>query len=74
MHLCLGLRVIASARRIEALADLQALGIDTISLDVTDTAAITAAKEQVHTLTGGGLDIFVNNAYAIVYPSGVSYC
>jgi len=57
-----GLRVIASARRMEALADLKAIGMDTILLDVTDTAAITAAKEQVHSLTGGKLDILVNNA------------
>jgi len=57
-----GLRVIASARRVEVLADLKALGMDTIFLDVTDTAAITAAKEQVHSLTGGKLDILVNNA------------
>ena len=46
----------------EALADLKALGMDTVLLDVTDTAAITAAKEQVHSLTGGKLDILVNNA------------
>jgi NADP-dependent 3-hydroxy acid dehydrogenase YdfG len=59
---CLGLRVIASARRVEALADLKALGMDTVLLDVTDTAAITAAKEQVHSLTDGKLDILVNNA------------
>ena len=59
---CLGLRVIASARRMEALVDLKALGMDTVLLDVTDTAAITAAKEQVHSLTGGKLDILVNNA------------
>jgi NAD(P)-dependent dehydrogenase (short-subunit alcohol dehydrogenase family) len=62
-ELRLGLRVIASARRTEVLADLRALGIDTISLDVTDTAAIGAAKTEVHSLTGGKLDILVNNAY-----------
>ena len=63
--LYLGLRVIASARRIEVLEDLHALGIDTIVLDVTDPAAITAAKDKVHSLTGGKLDILVNNAYAL---------
>jgi len=46
----------------EVLADLQALGMDAILLDVTDPTAITAAKEQVQSLTGGKLDILVNNA------------
>jgi len=57
-----GLRVIASARRIEVLAELRALGVDAILLDVTDVAAIRAAKEEVNALTGGKLDILVNNA------------
>jgi len=62
-----GLRVTVSARRMEVLADLQELGMDAIRLDVTDPAAIIAAKEQVQQLTGGKLDILVNNAY--VFPS-----
>ena len=51
----------------EALADLRALGMDTVLLDVTDTAAITAAKEEIHSLTGGKLDILVNNACVLGY-------
>jgi NAD(P)-dependent dehydrogenase (short-subunit alcohol dehydrogenase family) len=35
-----------------------------VSLDVTNTESIQAAKEKVTELTGGRLDILVNNAYA----------
>jgi len=57
-----GLRVIASARRVEVLEDLVALGIDTVQLDVTDLASIKSARDKVDQLTQGKLDILVNNA------------
>jgi len=57
-----GLRVIASARRLEVLDDLRTLGIETIQLDVTDLSGIRSARDHVSQLTEGKLDILVNNA------------
>lgn len=59
-----GCKVIASARRPEALTDLAALGLDTVLLDVDDEASVAAAVASVADLTGGRLDILVNNAGA----------
>jgi len=55
--------VIATARGKEKIKDLEALGLTTLSLDVTSLKSILAAKEAVAAITGGGLDILVNNAY-----------
>ncbi|ERS95340.1 hypothetical protein HMPREF1624_08218 [Sporothrix schenckii ATCC 58251] len=57
-----GCKVIASARRAEALTDLQALGLETVLLDVDDEASVEAAVKAVADRTGGRLDILVNNA------------
>ncbi|KAI1652825.1 NAD(P)-binding protein [Daldinia decipiens] len=57
-----GLHVIATARRSEVLADLAALGMSTLPLDVTDAESIKQCHEEVAKLTGGKLDILVNNA------------
>ncbi|KAI5462030.1 short chain dehydrogenase reductase [Mariannaea sp. PMI_226] len=54
--------VIATARRPEALAELSAMGLTTVQLDVNDEDSINAAKLQVEEITGGKLDILVNNA------------
>jgi 1-acylglycerone phosphate reductase len=54
--------VIASARRPEVLDDCQALGLETVHLDVTDEESIKAARDRVNELTNGKLDILVNNA------------
>lgn len=54
--------MIASARNKDAIADLAALGISTLSLEVTSQESIESAKEEVLKLTGGGLDFLVNNA------------
>jgi NAD(P)-dependent dehydrogenase (short-subunit alcohol dehydrogenase family) len=35
----------------------------TLALDVTDEASIKACRDAVSTLTGGKLDILVNNAF-----------
>lgn len=40
------------------------MGISTLSLDVTNSEDIAAAKTEVERLTGGALDILINNAYA----------
>ncbi|CAK7231694.1 hypothetical protein SCUCBS95973_008005 [Sporothrix curviconia] len=55
-------RVIASARRPEALTDLAKLGLDTVLLDVNNEASVAAAAESISTITGGRLDFLVNNA------------
>ncbi|KAF8900085.1 short chain dehydrogenase/reductase-like protein [Mucidula mucida] len=57
-----GLRVFATARSASQLADLEALGIETFSLDVTSRPQIAALAAEISTRTGGTLDILVNNA------------
>jgi len=57
-----GLRVIATARRLEAMAGLAAQGIETLELDVTDDESVRKTREATAKLTGGKLDILVNNA------------
>ncbi|GLW52732.1 SDR family NAD(P)-dependent oxidoreductase [Kitasatospora phosalacinea] len=64
----LGHRVYATARRPETLADLAALDIATLPLDVTDERSMTdavAAVEAAH----GSVDVLVNNAaYGLHLP------
>jgi len=57
-----GLLVFATARKVEVLADLAELGISTIALDVTDVESIRRARDHVSEVTGGTLDVLVNNA------------
>jgi 1-acylglycerone phosphate reductase len=55
--------VIATARNPAVLSEMAALGMSTLALDVTDEASIKACRDAVSTLTGGKLDILVNNAF-----------
>jgi len=56
-----GHTVYATARRLEAIADLEAGGCRTLALDVTDEASMVAAVDAV--LAGSGkVDALVNNA------------
>lgn len=57
-----GLRVFATARDLSKVEHLKTMGLDTLPLDVTDAASIKAAVESVNSLTGGTLDILVNNS------------
>jgi 1-acylglycerone phosphate reductase len=59
-----GYSVIATARRTESIADLAALGVTTLSLDVDWQESIQALKDEVSKITGGKLDMLVNNAGA----------
>ena len=57
-----GLRVFATARKAESISDLASLGIETLSLEVTDKSSIQALKDELSSRTNGTLDILVNNA------------
>ena len=57
-----GLRVFATARQTSSITDLADLGIETLSLEVTSSSSIAAARELIAGKTGGRLDYLVNNA------------
>jgi hypothetical protein len=57
-----GFHVIATARRPAVLNELADMGMTAIALDVTKPESIAAAKDAVAALTGGRLDVLVNNA------------
>ncbi|KAK8036253.1 short chain dehydrogenase [Apiospora rasikravindrae] len=66
-----GLYVIATARRPEVLDGLAEMGMSALQLDVTDQDSIKACEEQVAAITGGKLDILVNNAQVFpCFPNG----
>ncbi len=54
--------MIATARNLDVLRELGDMGMATLRLDVTDAANVSACKAEVAELTGGRLDILVNNA------------
>jgi NAD(P)-dependent dehydrogenase (short-subunit alcohol dehydrogenase family) len=56
-----GHRPFATARRLEAIADLASEGIETLELDVTDPASIERATRAV-VERAGHVDVLVNNA------------
>jgi NAD(P)-dependent dehydrogenase (short-subunit alcohol dehydrogenase family) len=56
-----GFRVYATARRVETIAALRALGATTLALDVTDEESMRAAVEQVER-EAGAVGVLVNNA------------
>ena len=56
-----GHTVYATARKVEAIADLGAKGCRTLALDVTDEASMQAAVDQV-TGEAGAVGVLVNNA------------
>lgn len=57
-----GLRVFATARKASAIADLEALGIETLSLEITNDTSIIAVRETIALRCDGKLDYLVNNA------------
>ncbi len=62
-----GARVFATARNISKMKHLKAIGIETLSLDVTSPLSIDTAVATIDKATGGKLDILVNN-------SGIGRC
>lgn len=64
----LGYHVYATARRPETLADLEARGLTTLALDVTDEASMAEAVARVEA-EHGAVDLLVNNAaYGLHLP------
>lgn len=45
-----------------------AVGMSTVALDVTNAESIKACHDEVAKITGGKLDILVNNAFVTVLP------
>ncbi|KAH0831497.1 NADPH-dependent 1-acyldihydroxyacetone phosphate reductase [Fonsecaea pedrosoi] len=57
-----GDRVIATARNTAKMASLEAMGIDTLQLDVLSEDSIKAAVQATSKMTDNSLDVLVNNA------------
>lgn len=58
-----GCRVFATARNVDKMQSLRALGIEAVAMDVTSDASIAQAVAEVERATAGGsLDLLVNNA------------
>lgn len=57
-----GLRVIATARNLNKVQHLKDMGLEVLALDVVNDASIREAVKSVSALTGGKLDVLVNNA------------
>ena len=57
-----GARVFATARTLSKTKHLKAMGVETLSLDVTSTESIETALATISGATGGKLDILVNNS------------
>jgi short-subunit dehydrogenase len=66
-----GHRVFATGRNRAALAELEQAGLETLALDVTDSASIEAAVAAIEAATAGhGVDVIINNAgYGVVAPA-----
>lgn len=52
----------ATARRMSAMDRLRRAGIETFELDVTNELHVISVRDRIEELTGGKLDILVNNA------------
>ncbi|KAF2668401.1 NAD(P)-binding protein [Microthyrium microscopicum] len=57
-----GFKVFATARKTESISDLTALGITAFALDVDSPESITKLKADIAAITGGKLDMLINNA------------
>jgi 1-acylglycerone phosphate reductase len=55
-------RVFATARSPTKMSHLTSLGIETLTLDIASTESIAICVDAISNLTGGSLDILLNNA------------
>lgn len=62
-----GWRVFASARNASRLKEAEAVGIETVQLDVTSQDSIAACVQHIKEQTGGSLDALLNNAGAVYF-------
>lgn len=62
-----GLRVFATARNLAKVQHLKDIGLEALPLDVVDDESIRKAVESVTALTGGTLDILINNSGGGMY-------
>ena len=62
-----GYRVFATARKLDAMSSLAAVGIECLTMDVTDSASLKKVAEEISQRTGGTLDVLVNNAGLGIY-------
>ncbi|TFY68289.1 hypothetical protein EVG20_g3620 [Dentipellis fragilis] len=60
-----GYRVFATSRNLKSMADLPEKGIEILALDVTKQENVKEARDKVAELTGGKLNVLVNNAGAL---------
>ncbi|KZT02016.1 NAD-P-binding protein [Laetiporus sulphureus 93-53] len=60
-----GYTVFATARQLESIDDLGELGAITRRLDVTDHQAVCKLRDEVASITGGKLEVLVNNARVV---------
>lgn len=65
-----GYRVFASARKMADVEKLKAQGLESILLDVDDSASIQRALDEILHLTGGTLDALFNNS-GYVLPGAI---
>ena len=56
-----GWTVFATARKISTLSALEAAGCQIVELDVVSDDSVAAAIKHVTTLTGGRVDLLINN-------------
>ncbi|KPM45313.1 hypothetical protein AK830_g1129 [Neonectria ditissima] len=57
-----GFRVFATARSPSKVQHLKDLGLDIVLLEVTDSESIKKAAAEVNSLSGGKLDVLINNS------------
>ncbi|PFH62271.1 hypothetical protein XA68_14402 [Ophiocordyceps unilateralis] len=57
-------RVLASGRNLSKLKQVESAGMETVQLDTTSDESIVNAVSRVRDLTGGSLDVLLNNAGA----------
>ncbi|KAF7547961.1 hypothetical protein G7Z17_g7365 [Cylindrodendrum hubeiense] len=57
-----GFRVFATARTLSKVHHLRDMGLDIVLLEVTDSESIKKAAAEVNILSGGKLDILINNS------------